>query len=179
MQTDVQYASTIARVGAYGIDMLIGMAGVGITQALLYKLNPLVPLVKASLPVPPGSLHLWVFATVTIPLILFYAITVSSAAQATPGMRLMGIHIAMAHGGLVPLSIALMRSAVMLIPFELNHVFMFHAFPNRERMPWIMWVGPAVVFAVIAVWIAPMIVGARHQGVHDLAGGTVVLAGRR
>jgi uncharacterized RDD family membrane protein YckC len=179
MQDDVQYASTLARAGAYGIDMLIGMAGVGVTQALLYKLNPLVPLVKAAQPVPPGSLHLWVFATVSIPLILFYALTLSSGAQATPGMRLMGIHIAMAGGELVPLSSALLRSVVMLVPFELNHVIMFHLFPSRERMPWIVWAGPTVVFILIAIWVLPLIAGARHQGVHDHAAGTVVLSGRR
>ena len=68
-----------------------------------------------------------------------------------------------------------MRSAVMLVPFEVNHAVMFYlVLPSQGRATSAAsWLGlaPAALIAayIVCIWLT------RHrQSLHDLAAGTVV-----
>ena len=173
----IPYAGVVARVIAYLVDCLVLFAGLLVWQAALYVFNPIVRAVQSGQQPSSAKLHLWVFATATIPFLFYFALTQSSARQATPGMRLLKLKLISVGGGPVRFGQALLRAAVLLIPFELNHAVMFHLTPRDGQPPTAMfWLGYIIVWALIALYIAAIPLTRRRQSVHDLLTGTAVVA---
>jgi uncharacterized RDD family membrane protein YckC len=168
------YAGVFVRIGAYVIDCLILFVGLIVWQAALYVINPLLPIIRSGQQPTGSQFHLWVFATVTIPFLLYFALIIRSARRATLGMRLLKLRVATRSGGCVGLGQAMLRSAVMLIPFELNHAVMFYLAPGDASPSAGFWLGSVGVWAVIAIYIVSILVTRRHQSVHDLVADTVV-----
>jgi uncharacterized RDD family membrane protein YckC len=172
------YAGFYQRFAAYLIDCLILFVGLLLLQAALYFVNPLIPIFQSGREPAASQFHLWVFATATIPFLLYFALMLRSARQATLGMRLLKIRVANLAGQPISFSQALLRSAVMLVPFELNHVVMFYLSPRSEGPPSTAFMlGLIVVWAVIAIYIAPVFLTRRRQSVHDLIASTIVRHG--
>ena len=169
------FAGFYQRFAAYLIDCLILFAGLLLLQSALYFVNPLIPIFESGQEPPASQLHLWVFATATIPFLLYFALMLRSARQATFGMRLLKIRVAKLTGEPISFVQALLRSAVMLVPFELNHAVMFYLSPRGEGPPSTAFIlGLAGMWATVAIYIAPVFLTRRHQSVHDLIAGTVV-----
>ena len=168
------YGGLFARLCAYIVDCIILFAGLLVLQATLYFVNPLAPFISSGQPPPGGLLHLWVFATATLPFLFYFALMQSSARQATIGMRRLNLKVTNINDGRVGFWRALLRSAVMLIPFELNHAVMFHLSPRNAAPSPEFWLGCAGVWILIAAYIGLILITRRHQSLHDLAASTVV-----
>ena len=168
------YGGVLRRLGAYTLDCGLLLIGLVVLQAILFVVNPLIPILSRGLQPAPTQLHLWVFATATIPFLLYFALTLRSYRQATVGMRLLKLKVADVSGGRIGFGQSLLRSAVMLIPLELNHAVVFHLAPRNAPPPPAFFVGIATVWAVIAVYIATMLLTRRRQSAHDLVARTVV-----
>jgi uncharacterized RDD family membrane protein YckC len=168
------YGGGLRRLGAYILDCGLLLIGLVVLQGILLVVNPLIPILRSGLQPAPTQLHLWVFATATIPFLLYFALTLRSFRQATVGMRVLKLKVADVSGGRIGFGQSLLRSAVMLIPLELNHAVMFHLAPRNAPPPPAFFIGIAAVWAVIAVYIATMLLTRRHQSVHDLVAGTMV-----
>ena len=95
--------------------------------------------------------------------------------QATIGMRALSLRVINVNGGRINLGQALLRGAVLLIPFEVNHTVMFNLLPRGGGPPPLtFWFGIVGVWIVIAVYIAAILVTPRRQSVHDLVAKTMV-----
>jgi len=88
----------VHRAAAYVVDCVLLLAGLLFWQALLYVVNPSMALVRTGQQPTGLQLHLWVFATASIPFWLYFAFTQSSARQATLGMRLFKLKVINLHG---------------------------------------------------------------------------------
>lgn len=172
-----RYASIGKRVFSYVAEVFLLFAGVVLLQGLLIvlRLNPLVPSVLSGSGLPRGVYHMWLLGTVDMPLILYYTGTLGSSAQATLMMRWLGLRLERVGGPTVGFRRALIRTVVMLIPFEVNHVFMVWAntpegIPNRLSLQYAV-VGILILAYVVAAALSP-----RRQSLHDRAAGTVVVS---
>lgn len=174
-----RYASIGKRVFSYVAEVALLFASVFLLQGLLIvlRLNPLVQSVLSGSGLPRDIYHMWLLGTVDLPLILYYTGTLGSSAQATLMMRWLGLRLERVGGTAVRFRRALIRTVVMLIPFEVNHVFMVWAstpegVPNRLSLQY------AVVGILILAYVAAAVSSPRRQSLHDRVAGTVVVSTR-
>ena len=168
------YAGLAPRIAAYFVDCLLLFAGVILLQAALYIVNPILSMMRSGHVPTDGQVHLWVSTSVTIPCLIYFTLMLRSSRQATLGLRLLKLRAADVTGGRIGLAQALLRSAVLLIPFELNHSVIFHLSPRGAPPSMPFYLGIAGVWVVIAIYIASVILTPRHQSVHDLVAHTIV-----
>lgn len=168
------YAGVAARIAAYFIDCLLLFLGVIVLQAALYLVNPIVSIMRSGQVPTNGQVHLWVSTSVTIPCLLYFALMLCSSRQATLGMRLLKLRVGSVEGGRIGFAQALLRSAVLLIPFELNHSVIFHLLPRGAPPSTPFFLGIAGVWVVIAIYVALVILTPRRQSAHDLVARTIV-----
>ena len=171
-----RYASISRRVFSYCAEVILLFAGILLLQGLLIvlRLNPLVQSVLSGAGLSKGVYHLWLLGTVDFPLILYYTATLGSSAQATLMMRWLGIRLEPVSEDPVGARRALLRTLVMLIPFEVNHFFMVWAnspegIPNRLSLQY------AVVGSLILAYMVSAALSPRRQSIHDWVAGTVVV----
>jgi len=168
------------RLVAYAVDCAVLFGGLLVLQAILYPLNPIVRTLRDDGDVSGGNLHLWVFATATVPFLVYFVSAVASRRQSTVGMALLRMRVEMVDGSRVSLPRALLRSTVLLVPFEVNHVLMFHfAPPTGEAPSAAFWIGIAAVWVLIGVFLVSVLVSPRRQSLHDRVAGTVVMGPSR
>lgn len=166
------------RLIGYAADCLFLFVGLLAFQALLYPVNPIVQAVRDGRIVAASLLHLWVFTTATVPFLLYFASMVSSRRQSTLGMRMLGMRVETVAGSRVGFPRGLLRSAVLLVPFEVNHTLMFHfAAPSGTEPSSTFWIGLALVWVFIGMFLVSVLVSPRRQSVHDRVAGTVVVNG--
>jgi uncharacterized RDD family membrane protein YckC len=176
MTADSRVSLLSRRLAAYLLDCVLLFACLLVLQALLTPVNPITAIMTRGETFAAWQLHLWVFATATIPFLLYFATTITSRRQATLAMRWLGLRVVDLGGGRLSLGRAMLRSAILLVPFELNHTVMFHLSPGAGREG-----GPIVVAAIAAVWILILlflgsaIVSPLGQSIHDRVAGTRVI----
>lgn len=167
----------IRRLAAFLVDGLLLYAGVLLTQTLLYLfgLHPFRAHITASQWPAGASLHLWVWASVSVPFWLYYAALHSSAWQATLGKRLLGLRVMALPAGRLSFGRALGRAVVMLIPFEANHFVVLQLAPLDGAAPGpAFYLGLAGVYALLALYLGWVVLSPRRQGPHDWAAGSQV-----
>ena len=89
-------------------------------------------------------------------------------------MRWLRLRVEQINGERVTVGRALVRSAVLLLPFEVNHVVMFNLAPQSGPPPTAFYVGIALVWLLIGVYLASIVASPLGQSVHDRVAGTVV-----
>lgn len=90
--------------------------------------------------------------TMTIPVILYFAICESSAMRASLGKRLLGLVVSRETGGQLSFGSALFRNVVKFTPWEFGHTVAHQAFlSGEEGFPAWVW-GPATISLVGPVW---------------------------
>ena len=173
------YASIRRRVLSYGAEVFVLFAGVLLFQGVLIalRLNPLVRGVQSGAGFSKGVYHLWLLGTVDLPLVLYYAGTLASSAQATLMMRWLGLRLEVVEGGRIGYGRALLRTAVMLIPFEVNHFFLVWA-STPQGVPTRLALQYAVVGTLILLYVVTAALLPRRQSIHDRVAGTVVVSTR-
>lgn len=170
------YAPIPRRLLSYGVEVILLFAGVLLLQGLLFLagLNPLVNALNRGDSFSKALYHLWLSGTVDLPLLLYYSVTLSSPGQATLVMRWFGLRISRPDGGNVSLVRAFLRSLVMLVPFEINHIFLVW-FSTAEGVPTQLLAQYIVVFGLIGLYLLAALRSPQKQSIHDRVAGTVVL----
>ena len=172
-------ASIPRRVLSYGVEVFLLFAGVLLLQGVLLvlRLNPLVAGVLSGAGFSKGVYHLWLLGTVDLPLVIYYTGTMASSAQATIMMRWLGLRLEKAEGGRVGYGRALLRTLVMLIPFEVNHFFLVWA-NTPQGLPTLLALQYTVVGILILLYMVTAVLSPRRQSLHDRVAGTVVVTTR-
>lgn len=164
------------RLGAYLLDCLILFAGVLVTQGVILALgwNPLAAQVAAGEPVGGAALNGWVFATVTVPCLLYFAGFHAGPRGATPGKRWLGLRVTDAAGARIGLGPALLRAAVTLLPFEWNHVALFYLMPQDGETTLLAWGGIGLTWVMVLGYALCIVIDRKGRSPADWAAGTRV-----
>jgi len=168
------YAGVMTRLAAYAVDCTLLFGGLLVWQGALYQVNPLLSMMRNGQQPTGRQIHTWVFATATLPFLLYFAVAQSSAHQATPGQRWLKLKVVAKDGTRVSLRQAVLRGAVMLIPFELNHAVLFHVMPRDGQLTPAFSFSYMGVLTIMAAYVAAVRLTRHRQSVHDLIAGTVV-----
>ncbi|MCW5876157.1 MAG: RDD family protein [Anaerolineales bacterium] len=165
----------LRRAAAYLLDVAICFAGFALLQFALF-----VPL-RGALGIADDWFHsgwntqLYTLLTASLPVWAYFTVTQASAAQATLGMRALGLGVSNLRGpGPVGAGQAFVRSLVLLLPWELAHI------SNNFPMP--LWYDPqpgfrpgfALVGLLGGLNIALILLRADRRGLHDLVAGSQV-----
>ena len=167
------------RLIAYVIDCALLLLALFGLQLLLYPVNPIVATMSRGEYFAGWQLHLWVSATTTVPFVLYFASMFASKRQATLGMHFLGLRVTDLDGRRISFGRALLRAAILLVPFELNHTVMFElsSGPGKDASPLVL-VGIAVVWLLLALYLVTAAAPPRGQSIHDRIAGTVVVSVR-
>ena len=104
------------------------------------------------------------FITLTLPFVLYFAISESSRWQASVGKRVLSVVAVGPDSGRLSVGRALARSALKFLPWELGHVFSNHLMEHSVRSPdatppmW-FWVVSIVSMAGALLYAASLFVG--------------------
>lgn len=163
------------RIGAYLIDSLLLATAALLLQAIAHfvGMNPLTNGVAAA---SGASVHLWVSASVTLPYLMYF--TILFRRGATVGMTALRIRVASDDGERLPWVRSIVRSAVLLIPFEINHATLFHPEPLWNDPSATLPAATFIVYAVVALYVLVMLLTPERKSIHDLAAGSVVVRRR-
>ena len=153
-----RYASISRRVFSYCAEVFLLFAGILLLQGLLIvlRLNPLVQSVLSGAGLSKGVYHLWLLGTVDLPLILYYTGNAGILCAGDADDALAGVAFGAGERRIRLASRrALLRTLVMLIPFEVNHFFMVWAnspegIPNRLSLQYAV-VGSLILAYMVAV----------------------------
>ena len=112
---------------------------------------------RLSLDTPGGRIiaHLTMFATVTAPIILGFAIMEASPLRGTPGKRVLGLKVMRADGERAGFLRTLIRNGLKFLPWEAAHIAIWYApgqpFVDRPAA-WnvAVWIGALIVALVYA-----------------------------
>ena len=92
-------------------------------------------------------------------------------------MRWLGLRLEFVEGGRIGYRRALLRTAVMLIPFEVDHFFLVWA-STPQGIPTRLALQYAVVGTLILLYVVTAALLPRRQSIHDRVAGTVVVSTR-
>ncbi|MCG8347540.1 MAG: RDD family protein [Chloroflexales bacterium] len=169
-------AQVPVRLVAYVVDCSILFGGVLLSQGAIAALglNPILGIINSGQQLSGDQFHLWVFSAVSLPIWFYFALFESSSWQATPGKRLLRLKVTDLDGGRIGLGRALLRAIVLLIPFEVNHVVLFRADFTGSAPSGLTLGGFALVWLLLAVYLATALLNRRGQSIHDLVARTQV-----
>jgi uncharacterized RDD family membrane protein YckC len=117
------------------------------------------------------------FVVLTLPVMVFLAMSESSPAAGSPGKRRLGLRVALADGaGQISLMRALVRNGAKLTPWELAHaaIWQYTASPPAtiELVPNVL-LGAS--WSLVALNVVCMLVHPGRRALHDLVAGTSVI----
>ena len=116
-------ASPWRRLAAFGLDYLVISAYLALLTALSFAFRSALHLN----PAPPSTrrqkltAQVLVFATLTAPVALYFALSEASSHQATLGKRTLGLRVTAQTGQPASLRQTLLRAAIKLAPWEIAH----------------------------------------------------------
>jgi uncharacterized RDD family membrane protein YckC len=165
------YSVLVHRLAAYLVDILLLFAAIVVTQ---FGLNALTGGLPLRLFTTGPRLEGWVWLSVSLPTYLYFALYESSVRGATPGKRLLGLHVTDMAGKRINFGRALLRTIMKLIPWEVTHLSLFLPTPIMDGQGGFL---PGLITAnvLIVVYLAAITITAGKQGVHDLVARTMVL----
>ncbi len=174
-----QRAGLRPRLLAFALDYLLIAAYATLLAAVTFAAaaSPL----RSSLAVltaTPASRDAVAFVTMVLPVSLYFALQEGSARQGTWGKRRLGLRVTELDGGPLPLSRALVRSAVKFLPWQIAHTCLFHSpgWPLAPAAPpsWVI-VGFGLVWLLVLGYLAPLAFSKSHRTPYDRLAGSAVL----
>lgn len=168
------------RVAAYAIDVAIAY---GIFLAIQTAISPLRKHLEPRWMASATHFEGYVVLTISLPVWCYFALSESSPWQATLGKRLLGLRVTDVAGNRIGIGRAFLRTAVKLLPWDLSHLTIalptpLLIDPESGALDWKRGEfrpGFIVVYALLGTTLVTTIFTTRHQSLHDLAAGTVVL----
>jgi uncharacterized RDD family membrane protein YckC len=166
------------RIAAFGVDYLIITAWIGLITAIGFGARAIFGIETAPVMSQANKVrgHAIAFFSLTLPVILYFAIAESSRWQATVGKRVLGLRVHTVTSAQVSLGRSLARSTIKFLPWEIAHTAIWHV-PGQPfvSMPApINFLGYAVALAGAGVFVAAVFRG-RGRTPYDLVAGTMVV----
>ena len=168
-------ASPWRRIAAYFVDYFVFIL------PLLGVLS-LVGWALRSFDISPSSDNAWlnhgiVILVLTVPIILYFALSEASQFQATVGKRLMKVSVVDTSGERAPLKQTAIRAVVKFLPWEFFHTIIWHweGWPSNPAPPTnIQYVAMTAGWLVMGWFVVSLFVGSRRTP-YDWVAGTVVI----
>ena len=107
------------RIRAYLVDYIIMVA----FGALLFATSSLLPAAWFS---TPNRAQLSAFFLLTLPVVLYFALSEASTWHASVGKRVVGVRVTTVTGHDPTLRTTLLRNAIKFLPWEIAHTFIQH-----------------------------------------------------
>ena len=144
----------LRRIMAFCVDWLIILAWAG----LLFALVMIVSSGEPSRPLNPWVGQAIGFLSMTLPVVLYFAVSESSRHQATLGKRVLGLKVRFHRTTQVSFGVALVRNAVKFIPWEVGHLVANQmALSEGGEVPIWVYAAVAVSMSMPLWWIGSMI----------------------
>ena len=168
------YAGFWKRAGAFALDYIV-ILGYLIGIALLSLLANALFGASQWLFADRVRAQLVAFLIVTLPVTLYFAISESSASQATWGKRRLKLKVVDRNGNQIGIWRSLARTLLKFIPWELSHTLIWQLYfsPQIESI-WINY-GFTLVYLLIGLNIASLLLTKSHQTLYDLLTNTYVI----
>lgn len=100
--------------------------------------------------------------TMTVPVVLYFALCESSAMRASLGKRVLGLVVSRESGGRISFGSALVRNAVKFAPWEFGHTVAHQAaFSGEAGFPAWVWAVATVAFAGPVWWLLAILATGR------------------
>lgn len=171
-------ATPLRRIAAWLLDYALIAAYLVVLTAVSLGLeaSPLRAVLNAAAQ-QPGGAELIGFLSLTLPVILYFAMSEASTKRATIGKRALGIAVVDVHGRRLTRLRALIREAVRYTPWELSHALIWRVAisPVRGSAPAWLIAGFAVVYALVLLYLVSLFIGRRHRTVYDVLAGSLVI----
>ena len=168
------------RLAAYFVDYLV----IALYIALLAAVSTVVRTALGLGLEPPSTTrdrllgHALGFAVLTLPVLLYFALTEWSGAQATVGKRVLRLRVTDAHGKRIGFGQSLLRSAVKLAPWEIAHAALWHTrgWPIDPQPTALNWTGWILSLLLVGSYVVALFVGTRRPPYDRIAGTRVAHA---
>ena len=121
----------------------------------------------------PWALDLLAFLTLILPVILTFAYLEGSSRQATFGKRRLRLIVTDANGRPPGFRRALVRSAVLFLPWQLGHTAVFHLAAGSTSIAFVALSIGAQLLVLASLLL--MVTDSRHRALHDWVAGTRVM----
>lgn len=163
------------RIAAYFVDYLVFMLPLlGVLSLGSWAL--------LSLGISPFSDNVWlnqgiVILVLTVPVVLYFALSEASRSQATIGKRLLKVSVVDVNGHRVTLKQAMLRAIIKFLPWEFFHTiyWRWEGFPINPAPPTtLQLIGMTIGWLVIGWFVVCLCVGSRRTP-YDWAAGTTVV----
>ena len=119
------------------------------------------------------------FLLLTLPVVLYFAVSESSTWHASLGKRALRLQVVGIQGQALDLTPSLLRSAVKFLPWELAHFTIWHfVYPGTGSTGQPAWTKAALgaVYVLVAVYLLSLFIGSSHRAVYDrIADARVIL----
>lgn len=146
-------AVAFRRIIAFGVDWLVILAWAG----LLFGIVLIVSSGEPSRPSNPWASQAIGFLSMTMPVVLYFAISESSGRQATLGKRVLGLEVSFTRNTRASFGVALARNGVKFTPWEFGHLVANQvAFSGDAGIPIWVYGAMAVSFSIPVWWIGSM-----------------------
>ena len=166
-------AGGLRRIAAFGLDyLLIAAYLVILAAAQLFALAVVPGRVISHLYSSPLAAEATGFAALTLPVVLYFALSEASTRQATLGKRALGLIVTDLRGRRLSLLRSFVRSAIKFAPWELAHAMIYQITFNNDsasRSPALI-VGFATVYLLVGAYFAMLFIGSRRTPYDRLTG---------
>lgn len=177
----------LSDAGAGGRRLIAGVIDVGVVVAYIVVLAGVSFLVRSALGLgfsPPTAVgaklagQAVAFGVLTLPVVLYFALSEFSRWQGTIGKRLMDLRVTTMSGEPVSVGWSLVRSGVKFAPWELAHtaVWQIPGQPFVSEPAMLNMVGFLAASGFVAWYVVSLFVGSRRT-LYDRVAGTQVVAG--
>ena len=113
--------------------------------------------------------------TMIVPVFLCSIVAEASKNHATIGKRKMKIRVASVNHEPVQLWQIIIRNVIKYLPWQCAHMLIFRGFAFDWELP-LLWLILLIIADVLPfIWIATIVFGKDHRGIHDLLAKTVVV----
>lgn len=148
-----EHAVVVRRLLAFSLDWVV-MAAWG---TLLFGAVTIATGGDPPRPSGPWTAQGIGFLTMTLPVVLYFALSESSAWRGSLGKRALGLAVSQETGGRLPFGRALLRSSVKLAPWEIGHlVAQQAAFSGEGGFSGWVWGPVALAFLGPAWWLGAL-----------------------
>ena len=118
------------------------------------------------------------FATLILPVALYFTLQESSPHQASWGKRKVGLRVVAANGGTLTRKRAFVRSLLKLLPWQIAHTSIFHIegwpLEAAEPTPWVT-AGFVLVWVLVGIYFLTALFTKEHRTPYDWVAGSYVV----
>jgi uncharacterized RDD family membrane protein YckC len=171
-------ASPFRRIAAWLLDYVLIAAYLVLLAAVSVGLR--VSPVQAgfdSAMSQPLTAELIGFSLLTLPVVLYFALSEGSPLRATLGKRALRLAVVDLNGCKLSRWRALLREAIRFLPWELSHALLWRVALSPDHGSISFWVpaGFVVVYALVLLFVFTLFIGSQHRTVYDRLAGSMVI----